>query len=228
MPEVVECEAVVGRPVVLARGEQIDAFVDAPLHLHHVRDGVHGPAVLRLDVERAARGRLGLGVLVHLLEPEGVHAEHVGVSGRGGVPVRQHARHAVAQVERVAAVEVHEVRRPAARARRADGRRARGRARGTRHASRRRRSTGRRAAGRARGRWRPFRGATLRRPMRDRGHQRLLARGEHRERAEEVARDEVGRVRRARHRAWRRDRRRRTGTGAARLRTGRARTRSRR
>ena len=110
VPEVVERESVVRRPVALARHEPLDALADAPLHLHHVRRRVHRPAVLRLDRERGARGLLGLGVLVHLLEAERVHAEHVRVAGNVAAPVRQHARDAVAQVQRVAAVEVHQVR----------------------------------------------------------------------------------------------------------------------
>jgi hypothetical protein len=100
----------VGRPVALARGQPRDAFVDAPLHLHHVGRRVHGPAVAPLDRQCGARRLLGLLVLVALLEAERVHAEHVRVAGHLVPPVRQHARDAVAQVERVAAVEVHQVR----------------------------------------------------------------------------------------------------------------------
>ncbi len=72
---------------------------------------MHGPAVLAFERKRAARGRLRLGVLVHLLEPERVHAEDVGKPRNRFVPVRQHARHAIAQVERIAAIEVHQVAR---------------------------------------------------------------------------------------------------------------------
>ena len=64
------------------------------------------PGVARLEVERAAAGVLGAVVVVHLLEAEGVHAEHVAVARNVAVPVRQDARDAVAQHHRLAEEEV--------------------------------------------------------------------------------------------------------------------------
>ncbi len=59
-----------------------------------------------LEVERAAAGVLGAAVVVHLLEAEGVHAEHVAVAGHVAVPIGQHARDAVAQHHGLAEEEV--------------------------------------------------------------------------------------------------------------------------
>ncbi len=70
---------------------------------------MHRPAVLWLHGERTQCGCLGVGILIHFLQSERVHAEHVGISGHGRVPVRQDPRHAIAQVLRVAAIEVHDV-----------------------------------------------------------------------------------------------------------------------
>ena len=110
VPPVVEGEGVVGRPVLLARLQPVDAVVDAALHLHHVRHGVHRPAVLRLDLERLARRAFRLGVLVALLQAERLHSKDVRIARHRRAPVRQHARDPVAQVQRVAAQEVHQVR----------------------------------------------------------------------------------------------------------------------
>jgi hypothetical protein len=111
VPPVVEGEAVVlAGPVAHALLEEAHALVHATLHLHHVGDGVHGPAVLGRELERAQAGSFGLRVLVALLHSEGVHPDHERVAGQPWRPCREHARDAVAKVERVTANEVHEVR----------------------------------------------------------------------------------------------------------------------
>ena len=110
MPEVVRREVVVRRPLVLARLEPLDALLDLAAHLVSVKAGVHRPAVGRLDRERALGGRDRLVVLIALLESERVEAEHVRVPRHVGRPLGQHARDAVAQVQRVAAQEVEQMR----------------------------------------------------------------------------------------------------------------------
>jgi hypothetical protein len=65
---------------------------------------------LRLKCQRAQARGLRFGILVALLEAEGVHADHERVAGHARGPVRQDARDAVAEVQRIAAEEVHEVR----------------------------------------------------------------------------------------------------------------------
>ena len=61
------------------------------------------------DARLAAR-RLGLRVEVALLQAEGVHAQHVGAQRVVARPLGQHAGDPLAQVARVAAVEVEQVR----------------------------------------------------------------------------------------------------------------------
>ena len=53
MPEVVEREPVVRRPVRLAGQQELDALFDAALHLHDMNGGVDRPAVARLHRQRA-------------------------------------------------------------------------------------------------------------------------------------------------------------------------------
>ena len=56
VPPVVVREAVVGRPVVAARGEPARALVEAALHLVHVRHRVHRPRVARIELQRGLAG----------------------------------------------------------------------------------------------------------------------------------------------------------------------------
>ncbi len=86
------------------------ALVEAAFHLADVGHRMDRPGVARLHVERLAAGRLGTGVLVAFLQPEGVHAQQVAVARVGLRPVGQHTRDAVAQPLRLAEVEVGEVR----------------------------------------------------------------------------------------------------------------------
>ena len=68
------------------------------------------PGPERLARQRFAAGFLGLRIEVALFQAEGVHAEHIGVERIAVVPLGQHPGHAGAQVARVAAVEVEQVR----------------------------------------------------------------------------------------------------------------------
>ena len=109
------------------------------------------------------------------------------------VPVRQHARDAVAQVERVAAIEVHQVRHLQRErvARMVDQHAVERRQPACQSPSRKRCSA--RIRPRSRSLAPPRRAARRRARPRSR-EQRLFARREHRERAEQVAHHEVGRI----------------------------------
>ena len=80
MPPVVVREPVVDGPVGLAGGQPVDAVAQPALHLHDVRDGVHGPGIAGIQFQRAAARRLGTRVVRGLLEAERVHAEHVAIA----------------------------------------------------------------------------------------------------------------------------------------------------
>jgi hypothetical protein len=71
---------------------------------------MHGPGIARVQRECVAADVLGAGVARVLLEAEGVHAEQVAVARDVLVPVRQRLRDVVAQQDRVAQVEVDDVR----------------------------------------------------------------------------------------------------------------------
>src|SRR5262249_45158271 len=109
VPPVMKRETVVDGPVILARLEPVDSLLGASLHFHHMRDRVDCPCVFGLERESAAAGLFRFGVLIALFEPEGVHAENIGVAGNVGSPVWQHTRDARTKVSTITAEEVHEV-----------------------------------------------------------------------------------------------------------------------
>ena len=110
MPPIVKLEAVVFLgPVVGAGFHEGDAFRLAPLHLHHMGDGVLGPAVVRLQFDGVAAGFLGPAVVAALLQAEGIHAQEEAVAGVGGGPVGQGAGQAAAQIVLVAVIKVGQV-----------------------------------------------------------------------------------------------------------------------
>ena len=80
-----------------------------PLHLHDMGDGVDRPRIGGVYGDRPAAELLGAGVVAHLLQPEGAHAEHIAVAGHGLVPGRQHARGAVPVLGERAVVEMQVV-----------------------------------------------------------------------------------------------------------------------
>src|SRR3546814_19636778 len=89
VPPVVHLEeVVVARPLGLAGDHPAEAVLGAALHLHHVGDGVVGPAVERLAFDGFAPLGLGARVVAAFLEAEGVHAEKPRVAGQGGRPPR--------------------------------------------------------------------------------------------------------------------------------------------
>ena len=102
MPPVVDLEKALLRPGLRIGAHPGDALALPALHLHHMGDRVLGPAVARLELDRAAAGGFRAGVVAGLLQPEGVHAEHGMVAGHRRVPGRQGAGDAVAQHAAVA------------------------------------------------------------------------------------------------------------------------------
>ncbi len=111
VPPVVVREAVAGRPVTFARRQPLDPVAVPALHLHHVGNGVHGPRVARIQLQRPPADFLGPRVGSGLLEAEGVHPEHVAAPGRIAPPVRQHLRDAIPQQRGLAEQEVAHVGR---------------------------------------------------------------------------------------------------------------------
>jgi hypothetical protein len=77
-----------------------------------VGDGVDGPDVAGVQRDRFAAGFLGGCVVAALLEPEREHAQDVAVARLLIVPSGQRARHRIAELARIAGVEVGEVAEP--------------------------------------------------------------------------------------------------------------------
>ena len=86
-----------------------DAVGAAVLHLADMGDGVLGPAVAGLQLDGAAAGRLGAGVVAGLLKTEGVHGQERVVVRHALRPGGQGPRDAVAQHARVAGQEVDQL-----------------------------------------------------------------------------------------------------------------------
>ena len=110
MPPVVRSEHIVGCPVGFARLQPLDAFGDAALHFHDMGHRVHCPAVTRLQFEGAARSTLRVRILIAFLQAESMHAEDVRIARNFFVPVRQHARNAIAQIQRITLEKIHQMR----------------------------------------------------------------------------------------------------------------------
>ena len=97
VPPVVHGEQVPGLPRGGVGAQEVDAVVDASLHLVRVHDGVDGPDVVGVGLHRAEPGGEGLAVVPGLLEPERGHpADERGV-GVLGIDRPQRADRAVAQ-----------------------------------------------------------------------------------------------------------------------------------
>ena len=112
VPPHVVGEVVARRPRRFGGVEPGQALGVAALHLHDMGHRVHRPDVRRVDLDGAAPGPLGAGVVAAFLETEGPHRKHVPVAGIGGVPRRQHAGHRIAQRARIAEIEMGEVGEP--------------------------------------------------------------------------------------------------------------------
>src|SRR4030095_13256093 len=74
-PEMV-LQVVAGLPVGRERGEPLDAFAAAALHLHHMGDGVRGPEIAGVELDGAAPGWLSSEIVPNLLLSETPAAEY--------------------------------------------------------------------------------------------------------------------------------------------------------
>jgi hypothetical protein len=106
VPPQVGAGAAAAGPQGTALAHPAHALREAALHLEHVRDGMVGAQVARLQLERPARRRFRRGVLAALLQREGVHRKHRVVRRHGA----HHLRGACAHRLRVAEEMVEDVR----------------------------------------------------------------------------------------------------------------------
>ena len=74
-PEMV-LQVVAALPVGRERGQPLDAFAAAALHLHHVGDGVRGPEIAGVELDGAAPEWLGGEIVPGLLVGEAVAGEY--------------------------------------------------------------------------------------------------------------------------------------------------------
>src|SRR5690606_23789735 len=98
-------ERVPARPDILVPIHPCDTLAMAALHLEDVRDGMSGPDVVGIELDRTPARRLGGGVVAGLLQAEGAAAEHIAIARHTLIPAGQDPgdgvphRHVLAQEE---------------------------------------------------------------------------------------------------------------------------------
>ena len=77
-------------PCRFGRGKECETFTGAPLHLHHMGDGVDGTCMSGIECQRTTRDLFGTTILPVLLEGERVHRKHARIAGHLAIPFGQH------------------------------------------------------------------------------------------------------------------------------------------
>src|SRR5262249_20543836 len=108
-PEMV-LQVVAAFPVGSERRKPLDAFAAAALHLHHVSDGVRGPEIARVDLDRAAAGWLGAEIIPGFLQREATAGEYRYIARGAFRPSRHHAFDRSDHVLRAPQPEIDEMR----------------------------------------------------------------------------------------------------------------------
>jgi hypothetical protein len=80
-------------PMVVGVVEPRRAVLEPALHLEDMRDGMDGPKIVRIALDCLAAHGLGPGIVAHLLEAEGEHAQNEAVARHVVGPGRQRTRH---------------------------------------------------------------------------------------------------------------------------------------
>src|SRR5262249_25681216 len=107
-PEMV-LQVVAAFPVRRERGEPLDAFAAAALHLHHMGDGMRGPEIAGLERDGAAPGWLGGEIVPGFLVREGMAGEYRCIARDVLRPGRDHALDGANHVLRAAEPEIGEM-----------------------------------------------------------------------------------------------------------------------
>src|SRR5262249_11220694 len=107
-PEMV-LQVVAAFPVRRERGEPLDAFAAAALHLHHMSDGVRGPEIAGVELDGAAPGWLGGEIVAGPLVGEGMAGEYRCIAWDVLRPGRDHALNGANHVLRAAEPEIGEM-----------------------------------------------------------------------------------------------------------------------
>ena len=106
VPGGVDLQEVVVAPVLPASLQQVEPRLRATLHLQGVDQGVLGPHIVRSRLQGPMRRRFRRRIVAQFLQPEGLHARHVGIGRIGRVPGLQGPRRTAAQPRRFAQEEV--------------------------------------------------------------------------------------------------------------------------
>ena len=102
-------QVVAALPAGRKRGEPFDAFAAAPLHLHHMGDGMCSPEIAGIELDGAPPARLGSEIVARLFQREATAGEDRRIARRLLRPGRHHALDGGDHVLRAAEPEVDEV-----------------------------------------------------------------------------------------------------------------------
>src|SRR4029453_13620761 len=108
-PEMV-LQVVSAFPVRRERGEPLNAFAAAALHLQHMRDGVRGPEIAAVELDGAASVGLGGGIVPRLLVRDRATSECRCIAWDVLRPRGYHALDGIDHVLRAAKPEIDEMR----------------------------------------------------------------------------------------------------------------------
>ena len=97
-------------PRGFVRGKKFEPLSTASLHLHDMRDDMHGRGMTRVDFQCPPRHFFSAAILAVLLEAESIHRKNAGIAGRRGIPFRQHLSNAISQHVPQTQTEVERVR----------------------------------------------------------------------------------------------------------------------
>ena len=106
------CITFAARPVH-GRGLQPgNAFLGAPLHFEHVRDGMDRTRGVMREVQRTPTHLFCECVVARLGKPERIHTEHIGIAFHTFVPMRQHGGDPITQTFRSAPLQIAKMSDP--------------------------------------------------------------------------------------------------------------------
>ena len=111
MPPVMDRKKTVARPVGFTAGVPVDTVIEPMGHLHHMGHRMNRPGIARCARHGATTIDLGLLVVSHLFETEGMHAEVIAVQCTAFIDIGQAPGDAVAQFTRLTHEEIGLMRR---------------------------------------------------------------------------------------------------------------------
>jgi hypothetical protein len=109
MPSEMEGKRGAFGPYCFGLGEECEAIMGAPLHLHHMSDDVNSASMFGIECQRATRHFLGATILSILFKGKGVHRKNARITRHRRSPSRQHLSDPIPHHVRLTEVKVESV-----------------------------------------------------------------------------------------------------------------------